>query len=109
MLGDTGEITVPDEEQRPAELSLERLAGERAAALWLLRVCVYLSPDGVAMELVRSAGMREQVGEHDPDVGVDVTIDEVVQTLKRYSLIRVDQQLCGCTCTRGRCGASATG
>lgn len=93
ILGDRGEITVPADEERPAELSLDRLAGERAAALWLLRICVYLSPDGVAMELVRSAGMREQVGRHDPDVGLDVTIDEVVQTLKRYSLIQVDQQL----------------
>ncbi|MES9536402.1 FxSxx-COOH system tetratricopeptide repeat protein [Actinomadura sp. NPDC000600] len=93
ILGDAGEITVPADEERPAELSLDRLADERAAALWLLRLCVYLSPDGVATELVRSVGMREQIGEHDPDVGLDVTVDEVVQTLKRYSLIRVDQQL----------------
>ncbi|SNT54001.1 Tetratricopeptide repeat-containing protein [Actinomadura meyerae] len=92
-LGGRDEITVPAGEERPVELSLDRLAGERAAGLWLLRVCAYLSPDGVAMELVRSAGMREEVGRHDPALGLDVTVDEVVQTLKRYSLIRVDQQL----------------
>nr|BFE30003.1 hypothetical protein GCM10010200_022540 [Actinomadura rugatobispora] len=99
LLGDAEEITTaPAGEEgasaaRTAGLSLERLARERPAALWLVRICAYLASDGVAMELVRSAGMRERIGRHDPDVGVDLTVDEVVQMVKRYSLVRVDQQL----------------
>ncbi|WP_147339655.1 FxSxx-COOH system tetratricopeptide repeat protein [Actinomadura spongiicola] len=79
--------------ERTAELSLERLAGELPGAVWLLRVCSYLSSDGVAMELVRSAEMREQIRRHDLSVGEDLTVDEVVQMVKRYSLAQVDQQL----------------
>ncbi|WP_147449348.1 FxSxx-COOH system tetratricopeptide repeat protein [Actinomadura pelletieri] len=87
--GAEGETTA----ERTAELALERLARELAGAVWLLRVCTYLSSDGVAMELIRSAAMREEISQRDPNVGEDLTVDEVVQMIKRFSLARVDQQL----------------
>ncbi|SEG40313.1 Tetratricopeptide repeat-containing protein [Thermomonospora echinospora] len=78
---------------RTVTASLARLEEERPGALWLLRICAFLSGEGVSMHLVRSAGMLERLAVHDPAVrDKDVSIDEIVQLLKRYSLARLDQQ-----------------
>jgi class 3 adenylate cyclase/tetratricopeptide (TPR) repeat protein len=72
------------------QVSMDRLREECPAAVDLLNVCAFLAPDDIAREWIVDAA------EHLPEplasvVGDPVDLDDVVAALRRYSLVKVEE------------------
>ncbi|MBO4258305.1 FxSxx-COOH system tetratricopeptide repeat protein [Streptomyces griseorubiginosus] len=75
-------------------LTVDRLGSERPAAVRLLELCAFLSPEPIAHSLLYSDAMRNRLAQ---ETGDDSVLDAMVmgyliRDLGRYALATVDQQ-----------------
>lgn len=75
-------------------LSVDRLAENRPAAVRLLELCSFLSPEPIAHSLLYSDGMRNYLAEVTGDTSVfdPMVMGYLIRDLGRYALATVDQR-----------------
>ncbi|MFE0362103.1 FxSxx-COOH system tetratricopeptide repeat protein [Streptomyces griseoaurantiacus] len=75
-------------------LSVDRLAQDRPAAVRLLELCSFLSPEPIAHSLLYSDGMRNYLAEATGDSSVfdPMVMGYLIRDLGRYALATVDQR-----------------
>ena len=75
-------------------LTVDRLGNERPAAVRLLELCAYLSPEPIAHSLLYSDAMRNRLAEETGDESVldPMVMGYLIRDLGRYALATVDQQ-----------------
>ncbi|MER6493137.1 FxSxx-COOH system tetratricopeptide repeat protein [Streptomyces griseorubiginosus] len=75
-------------------LTVDRLGSERPAAVRLLELCAYLSPEPIAHSLLYSDAMRNRLAEETGDESVldPMVMGYLIRDLGRYALATVDQQ-----------------
>jgi tetratricopeptide (TPR) repeat protein len=75
-------------------LSVDRLAQNRPAAVRLLELCSFLSPEPIAHSLLYSDGMRNYLAEVTGDTSVfdPMVMGYLIRDLGRYALATVDQR-----------------
>ncbi|MGW2517180.1 FxSxx-COOH system tetratricopeptide repeat protein [Streptomyces sp. NPDC001617] len=75
-------------------LTVDRLGNERPAAVRLLELCSFLSPEPIAQSLLYSDAMRNRLAEETGDESVldAMVMGQVVRDLGRYALATVDRQ-----------------
>ena len=75
-------------------LTVERLGNERPAAVRLLELCAFLSPEPIAHSLLYSDAMRNRLAEETGDESVldAMVMGYLIRDLGRYALATVDQQ-----------------
>ncbi|MEU1271241.1 FxSxx-COOH system tetratricopeptide repeat protein [Streptomyces sp. NPDC005799] len=75
-------------------LTVDRLGGERPAAVRLLELCAFLSPEPIAHSLLYSDAMRNRLAEEARDESVldAMVMGYLIRDLGRYALATVDQQ-----------------
>lgn len=71
-------------------LSVDRLRAERPAAVRLLEVCSFFSPEPIADSLLYSDGMRNQLAQSDPALRDPMIMGYLIRDLGRYALARLD-------------------
>jgi hypothetical protein len=70
-------------------LSVDRLRAERPAAVRLLELCSFFSPEPIADSLLYSDGMRNQLAESDPALRDPMIMGYLIRDLGRYALARM--------------------
>ncbi|MEW1772783.1 FxSxx-COOH system tetratricopeptide repeat protein [Streptomyces sp. NPDC086777] len=75
-------------------LTVDRLGNERPAAVRLLELCAFLSPEPIAHSLLYSDAMRNRLAEETGDESVldPMVMGYLIRDLGRYALATVDQQ-----------------
>ncbi|MFD5406632.1 FxSxx-COOH system tetratricopeptide repeat protein [Streptomyces griseorubiginosus] len=75
-------------------LTVDRLGNERPAAVRLLEICAFLSPEPIAHSLLYSDAMRNRLAEETGDESVldPMVMGYLIRDLGRYALATVDQQ-----------------
>ncbi|MGX1368905.1 tetratricopeptide (TPR) repeat protein [Streptomyces canus] len=75
-------------------LTVDRLGSERPAAVRLLELCAFLSPEPIAHSLLYIDAMRNRLAEETGDESVldPMVMGYLIRDLGRYSLATVDQQ-----------------
>ncbi|MGY5058313.1 FxSxx-COOH system tetratricopeptide repeat protein [Streptomyces sp. 900105755] len=75
-------------------LTVDRLGNERPAAVRLLELCSFLSPEPIAHSLLYSDAMRNRLAEETGDESVldPMVMGYLIRDLGRYALATVDQQ-----------------
>ncbi|NBM18607.1 FxSxx-COOH system tetratricopeptide repeat protein [Streptomyces sp. GC420] len=75
-------------------LSVDRLEQERPAAVRLLELCSFFSPEPISRSLLYSDGMRNHLAEEAGDNAVldPMMTGHLIRDLGRYALARVDQR-----------------
>ncbi|MFF4030609.1 FxSxx-COOH system tetratricopeptide repeat protein [Streptomyces sviceus] len=75
-------------------LTVDRLGSERPAAVRLLELCAFLSPEPIAHSLLYSDAMRNRLAEETGDESVldPMVMGYLIRDLGRYALATVDQQ-----------------
>ncbi|MGC0339538.1 FxSxx-COOH system tetratricopeptide repeat protein [Streptomyces sp. SLBN-8D4] len=75
-------------------LTVDRLGNERPAAVRLLELCAFLSPEPIAHYLLYSDAMRNRLAEETGDESVldPMVMGYLIRDLGRYALATVDQQ-----------------
>ncbi|MFF3376555.1 FxSxx-COOH system tetratricopeptide repeat protein [Streptomyces sp. NPDC002680] len=75
-------------------LTVDRLGNERPAAVRLLELCAFLSPEPIAHALLYSDAMRNRLAEETGDESVldPMVMGYLIRDLGRYALATVDQQ-----------------
>ncbi|GAA3884580.1 FxSxx-COOH system tetratricopeptide repeat protein [Streptomyces lacrimifluminis] len=75
-------------------LTVDRLGNERPAAVRLLELCAFLSPEPIAHSLLYSDAMRNRLAEETSDASVldPMVMGYLIRDLGRYALATVDQQ-----------------
>ncbi|MEV0487148.1 FxSxx-COOH system tetratricopeptide repeat protein [Streptomyces sp. NPDC050508] len=75
-------------------LTVDRLGNERPAAVRLLGLCAFLSPEPIAHSLLYSDAMRNRLAEETDDESVldPMVMGFLIRDLGRYALATVDQQ-----------------
>ncbi|MET9906647.1 FxSxx-COOH system tetratricopeptide repeat protein [Streptomyces sp. NPDC006476] len=74
-------------------LTVDRLGNERPAAVRLLELCSFFSPEPIAQSLLYSDTMRNRLAEETGDESVldPMVMGQVIRTLGRWALATVDQ------------------
>ncbi|MGY1498461.1 FxSxx-COOH system tetratricopeptide repeat protein [Streptomyces sp. QTS52] len=75
-------------------LTVDRLGNERPAAVRLLELCAFLSPEPIAHSLLYSDAMRNRLAKETNDESVldPMVMGYLIRDLGRYALATVDQQ-----------------
>ncbi|MDX2707423.1 FxSxx-COOH system tetratricopeptide repeat protein [Streptomyces sp. PA03-6a] len=78
--------------QLPAvwRLSVERLRAERPAAVRLLELCSFFSPEPIADSLLYSDGMRNELAQSDSALRDPMIMGYLIRDLSRYALARLE-------------------
>jgi cellulose biosynthesis protein BcsQ len=87
--GPAGEFE--SQQQLPAvwRLSVERLRAERPAAVRLLELCSFFSPEPIADSLLYSDGMRNQLAQSDSALRDPMIMGYLIRDLGRFALARL--------------------
>ncbi|MFI6978016.1 FxSxx-COOH system tetratricopeptide repeat protein [Embleya sp. NPDC050154] len=72
-------------------VSLDELKERQPAAVRLLELCAYLSPDSISMRLLRSREVLRELAQVDSSLGDTLLLPRIFQQLGRYALARVDR------------------
>ncbi|GCD97541.1 FxSxx-COOH system tetratricopeptide repeat protein [Embleya hyalina] len=72
-------------------VSLDELKERQPAAVRLLELCAYLSPDSISMRLLRSREVLQELIRVDSSLGDTLLLSRIFQQLGRYALARVDR------------------
>ncbi|MYS84223.1 FxSxx-COOH system tetratricopeptide repeat protein [Embleya scabrispora] len=72
-------------------VSLDELKERQPAAVRLLELCAYLSPDSISMRLLRSREVLQELVRVDSSLGDTLLLSRIFQQLGRYALARVDR------------------
>lgn len=71
-------------------LSVDRLRADRPAAVRLLELCSFFSPEPIADSLLYCDGMRNQLAESDATLRDPMIMGYLIRDLGRYALARLD-------------------
>ncbi|MGC0422900.1 FxSxx-COOH system tetratricopeptide repeat protein [Embleya sp. AB8] len=72
-------------------VSLDELGQRQPAAVRLLELCAYLSPDSISMRLLRTREVLQELVRVDSALGDTLLLSRIFQQLGRYALARVDR------------------